>query len=225
MASSRLPGPIGFTPASTDRNRTRSGWFPSWPGNLAKANRAQDAGQVTVASTWIDFDIDKLGATVKHDAVAGTAIRLASVDESDSGYARIEFATLEQASIAATRLLASPALATQLRERSGSGSNQLIDWTTQQLHVEALKVLWRQRTPVVVSIEPPAPPTAPPRPAPAWTPPPAPAPAYATFPPDFDAEAVAQALVDAARDGIPFCEECKNAAADSRIDLQFGTIQ
>ncbi|MDE2145281.1 MAG: hypothetical protein KGJ24_01185 [Burkholderiales bacterium] len=39
------------------------------------------------------------------------------------------------------------------------------------------------------------------------------APAETTFGADVDAEAMAQALVQAAQDGVPFCEECARAAA------------
>jgi hypothetical protein len=39
-----------------------------------------------------------------------------------------------------------------------------------------------------------------------------PTPGYSTFPPGLDALAVAQVLKDAARDGVPFCEECMKSA-------------
>jgi hypothetical protein len=204
LASSRLPGPIG----------------------VAAATRTKYSGRTATTGSWVDFDVGTLAATVEPASRVNTSIRLADAVESDSGYHRIEFATLEQTRIAATRLLANGTLATQLRERSGIAGVKLIDWTAQQLHVDALKVLWRQRRAAAVAVEPPAP-AAKPRPTPAWAPPPAPAPApaYSTFPPDLDAAAVAQALADAARDGVPFCEECMKAAPAASVEQPSGSVQ
>lgn len=141
----------------------------------------------------------------------------------DGGYRRIAFRSSEQAAAAAQKLLANDALRLQLQALSGLRRNEVPDWTASQLLAEALRILWRPRLPLIVSAAPPPPASpSPVRAAPA----PAPAaPAYTTFPPDLDAVAVAQSLISAAQDGVPFCEECQKARAAARADAGASAIQ
>ena len=58
---------------------------------------------------------------------------------------------------------------------------------------------------------PPAPSSAPPRATPVEAPPPV----ETTFASDLDVAAMVAVLVQAAQDGVPFCEECARAAAEA----------
>jgi len=86
---------------------------------------------------------------------------------------------------------------------------RLLIGATQQLQLRRL-----------VSAEPPVPPPPPPPPAaasaprsaPAAAPPPA---VETTFGSELDVQAMVAVLVQAAQDGVPFCEECARAAAEA----------
>ena len=145
---------------------------------------------------------------------------LASGTDDDRGYRRIVFRTPEQAAAAAQKLLADDALRPQLRDLSGLAADEVEEWMARQLFAETLRILWRPRAKLVISeARPPPAPPPPVRAAPA----PAPAtPAYSTFPPDLDAIAVSISLISAAKDGVPFCEECQKARAAAREDSAAG---
>jgi hypothetical protein len=66
--------------------------------------------------------------------------------------------------------------------------------------------------PAAALAPPPPPPAAAPSPRPQAAPP-APAPVESTFEVDLDVAAMEAVLVQAAQDGVPFCEECAKAAA------------
>lgn len=61
---------------------------------------------------------------------------------------------------------------------------------------------------------PPAPSPPPPRVAPVAAPPPV----ETTFGPDLDVAAMVTVLVQAAQDGVPFCEQCAKAAAKRQVE-------
>lgn len=83
---------------------------------------------------------------------------------------------------------------------------RLLIGATQQLQMRRL-----------VSAEPPAPapPPPPPASAPRSAPAAAPPPAETTFGSELDVQAMVAVLVQAAQDGVPFCEECARAAAEA----------
>ena len=139
-------------------------------------------------------------------------IRLARAGEWDADARRLEFATADDARKAVLRLLEEPAVDARLHAMCGLTGGPLITWTSQQLHAGTLKLLWRKRARVAyATAAATAPATPPPRSRPSRPPPSTPSPQYSTFPPDLDAAAVAAVLKDAARDGVPFCEECRKA--------------
>lgn len=139
---------------------------------------------------------------------------IARAEESDAGYRRLEFPTPEASREIAARLAEQRAAAVQLVALSGLSGDRLTEWAARQFYEGGLKILWRRRERFTLSEAPAA--AAPP--APRRTPSPAspsqPSPVYSTFPPGLDALAVAQVLKNAARDGVPFCEECMKAQTE-----------
>jgi hypothetical protein len=211
MATSRQPGPRGIGLSRMGGVRRASdgrGLFVPGAMGFSTAARSPDDRTAYTGSAW--FELDAIG--VGPDAL----FMLAAGPGGDGGYRRIEFRSAEQATAAARKLLAKEVLRVQLQEQSGERLDQLPEWTARQLLAQTLHLLWRPRLPLIVSAA--APPAAPPSPVRA-APAPAPAaPAYSTFPPDLDAAAVAQSLISAAQDGVPFCEECQKARAAARAD-------
>lgn len=214
MATSRQPGPRGTGwPGARDVRAGIPGRGLYAPGAVGTmpAVRWPDETKAFNGSEWFELDAMGVGA----DAL----FMLAVGPGSDGGYRRIAFRSAEQSATAARKLLAKDALRQQLQELSGLRRDDLPQWTASQLLAEALRILWRPRLPLIVCAAPqpaaPAPVRAAPAPAPA-------APAYSTFPPDLDAIAVAQSLIIAAQDGVPFCEECQKARAAARADAGVG---
>jgi hypothetical protein len=141
-------------------------------------------------------------------------VRIARSRESDAGDRRLAFATPEAAVECARRLAEHPGAVAQLRELGGIAGVRLATSTAAELRAGTLKILWRRREPIAIGATPAAPPPSQaPRRTVAPSSPTPPTPEYSTFPPGLDALAVAQVLKDAARDGVPFCEECMKAQA------------
>lgn len=139
-------------------------------------------------------------------------MRIARAGEDDAGYRRLEVANGGAARELAERLAEHSAAARTLADLSGVSGIRLAAWTAEELQAGRLKILWRKRTQLVIGVTPAAAPAAPRRtPTPVSSSPPTPQ--YSTFPPDIDAAAIARVLQDAARDGVPFCEECMKAQA------------
>jgi hypothetical protein len=163
-------------------------------------------------------------------------VRIAAADESDAGFRRIVFTTREAARKAAVLLAEHPVAVKQLRDLGHATGSRLVAWTIEELYAGRLKLLSRIRrlgSATAPAASPPPPPSSrlrtPASPAaemrdrrPAPTLPAAEAPAYSTFPQDLDAAAVAQSLVAAASDGIPFCEECMKAAKVAPASASIG---
>jgi hypothetical protein len=132
--------------------------------------------------------------------------------ESDAGYRQLVFETPDEAREAASRLADHSAAARQLIGLSGVDGIRLIAWTAERLEAGDLKILWRRRERITIAQAPVAATPPAPRRTAAPAKPSAPTPAYSTFPAGIDAAAIAQILKDAAKDGVPFCEECMKAA-------------
>jgi len=121
---------------------------------------------------------------------------------------------------ASTSLLRAAALAlTDGSDLSRVDSHTLVDQLAAALAdgrlrdnrgADSLKLL--RLIPAAAPAPPPPPPAAAPSPRPQAAPP-APAPVESTFDAGLDVAAMVAVLVQAAQDGVPFCEECARAAA------------
>jgi len=223
LASSRQPGPVGTAVPDAISAGTLVRRAPTLPGSVGlSAFDAPDAeralrGRPEVSTTggWIPFEPESPESGEPANEQSRGLVIIARAAESDAGYRRLEFATPEAAREIAARLAENRTAAAQLSALGGASGNRLADWAARQFHEGGLKVLWRQRERFTLSAAPAA--AAPP--APRRTPSPAspslPTTEYSTFPPGLDALAVAQVLRDAARDGVPFCEECMKARAET----------
>jgi len=199
---------------------TLARFAPVFPGPVAAvAANANDhawlsaTASATATGGWIALELGSPAPDGRRVAEATGLVRIARASEDDAGYRRLEVATRDEARKLAERLAEHPAVARALADLSGVSAIRLAAWTAEELQAGRLKILWRRRTKLVVGATPaeaPAP-VAPRRtPAPISSSPPTPH--YSTFPPDVDAAAIARALQDAAKDGVPFCEECMKAA-------------
>jgi hypothetical protein len=154
-------------------------------------------------------------------ATSRAHVRVARSSESDAGYERLSFQSTDAALIAARRLLDHAAAAAHLRGLLNLTGARLVSATADRLVSGELKILWRRREP---GVRPAA--AAPSRPPPPTARPIAPASRPAavdsTFPPNLDADAVAQSLKNAAANGVPFCEECTKTQA-ARTTAAAGT--
>jgi hypothetical protein len=190
-----LPGPVAVMAASADDR--------AWMAAAASA---------TATGGWIALELGSSAADGRPVAEATGLVRIARASEDDAGYRRLQIANGDQARELAERLVEHPAAARTLAGLSGVSGIRLAAWTAEELQAGRLKILWRRRTQLVVGAAPAAAPVAPRRsPAPVSSSPPTPQ--YSTFPPDVDAAAIARVLQGAARDGVPFCEECMKAQA------------
>lgn len=162
---------------------------------------------------WIWLKLEDLDSGRPPLSQTRGLVRIARSRESDAGDRRLVFTTRETADECARRLAEHPGAVAQLRELGGIAGVQLPTWTAAELDTGSLKILWRRRQPIVIGATPAAPrPSQAPRRTVAPSSPTPPTPEYSTFPPGLDALAVAQVLKDAAKDGVPFCEECMKAA-------------
>jgi len=197
-----FPGPIGtVTEGAHGTSRGRH----SEPLAIARA---------PTSGRWIALNLEDLDSGRPPLAQSRGLVRIARSNDSDAGDRRLVFATREAADECSRRLAGHPGAFAQLRELGGIAGVGLTSWTAAELRAGTLKILWRRREPIVVGATPaaPPPPQAPRRTV-APSSPAAPTPEYSTFPPGLDALAVAQVLKDAAKDGVPFCEECMKAQA------------
>lgn len=221
MASSRKPGPVGMSAPEATFSGTLARSAPPIPGPVsAIAVSAHDdawmpaAAPATATGGWIALELGSPAPEGRPDAEAPGVVRIACASEDDAGYRRLEINTLVEAREFAARLAEHPAAARTLAGLSGVSGMRLAAWTAEELQAGRLKILWRKRTQLVLGATPAA--TSAPV-APRRTPAPVsssgPTPQYSTFPPDADAAAIARVLQDAARDGVPFCEECMKAQA------------
>jgi hypothetical protein len=211
VAANRHPGSIGTSLQSAGPAGTAGRGCAFRPGPLDAWARAPAAASTRGFGAWVELKLVDLSTNKGRPAQTGTLVRLARASESESRYLRVVLSTPESTKNAAEQLIANRELAVQLREVSGIAGTKLIEWTAQQLLAGEIHVVWRPRTPLVISVEAPPPPAKASPPPRAAAPAP-PSPAYTTFPPDLDAALVAQSLIDAAKDGVPFCEECVEAA-------------
>jgi hypothetical protein len=191
-----LPGPVGSVVSSTDYD-----------------GRAVNGTTGALATgEWIPLDLESADADGQPPAQPRRSIRIVHADASATGSRHLMFMTQDEARKAAALLAGHPAAASQLRRLGGATGVFLAAWTAQRLTAGTLKVLWQTRELTAVTVAPPpVPMQAPARRTVAPASPSAPTPQESTFPPDFDAAAVARSLKDAAADGIPFCEECMKA--------------
>lgn len=221
MASSRQPGPVGMSASEATFSGTLARSAPGLPGPVAvMAASAGDrawmaaAASVTATGGWIALKLGNPAPDGRPVAEEAKLVRIARASEDDAGYRRLEVATRDVARELAERLAEHPAAARTLAELSGVSGMRLAAWTAEELQAGRLKILWRKRTQLVVGAIPAAAPApVAPRRTPAPAAPSQPTTQYSTFPPDADAAAIAGVLQDAARDGVPFCEECMKAAA------------
>ena len=219
MASSRQPGPVGMSASEATFSGTLARSAPALPGPVAVMAASADdrawmaaAASATATGGWIALELGSSAADGRPVAEATGLVRIARASEDDAGYRRLQIANGDQARELAERLAEHPAAARTLAGLSGVSGIRLAAWTAEELQAGRLKILWRRRTQLVVGAAPAAAPVAPRRsPAPVSSSPPTPQ--YSTFPPDVDAAAIARVLQDAARDGVPFCEECMKAQA------------
>jgi len=221
MASSRKPGPVGMSASDAIFSGTLARSAPSFPGPVADvAVSAHDrlwmpaAAPATTTGGWIALDLGSAAPEGRPVADSAGVVLIARASEDDAGYRRLEVATHDVARELAERLAEHPAAARTLADLSGVSGIRLAAWTAEELQAGRLKILWRKRTQLVLGAIPAAaPPPVTPRRTPAPAAPSLPTPQYSTFPPDADAAAIARVLQDAARDGVPFCEECMKAQA------------
>jgi len=219
MASSRQPGPVGMSASEATFSGTLARSAPALPGPVAVMAASADdrawmaaAASATATGGWIALELGSSAADGRPVAEATGLVRIARASEDDAGYRRLQIANGDQARELAERLVEHPAAARTLAGLSGVSGIRLAAWTAEELQAGRLKILWRRRTQLVVGAAPAAAPVAPRRsPAPVSSSPPTPQ--YSTFPPDVDAAAIARVLQGAARDGVPFCEECMKAQA------------
>ena len=228
MASSRQPGPVGMSASEATFSGTLARSAPALPGPVAVMAASADdrawmaaAASATATGGWIALELGSSAADGRPVAEATGLVRIARASEDDAGYRRLQIANGDQARELAERLVEHPAAARTLAGLSGVSGIRLAAWTAEELQAGRLKILWRRRTQLVVGAAPAAAPVAPRRsPAPVSSSPPTPQ--YSTFPPDVDAAAIARVLQGAARDGVPFCEECMKAQA-ARDGVASGT--
>ena len=219
MASSRQPGPVGMSASEATFSGTLARSAPALPGPVAVMAASADdrawaaaAASATGTGGWIALELGSSAADGRPVAEASGLVRIARASEDDAGYRRLQIANGDQARELAERLVEHPAAARTLAGLSGVSGTRLAAWTAEELQAGRLKILWRKRTKLVVGATPTAAPVTPRRsPAPVSSSPPTPQ--YSTFPPDVDAAAIARVLQGAARDGVPFCEECMKAQA------------
>ena len=219
MASSRQPGPVGMSASEATFSGTLARSAPALPGPVAVMAASADdrawmaaAASATATGGWIALELESPAPDGRPVAEATGLVRIARASEDDAGYRRLEVSNDGKAREMAERLVEHPAAARTLAGLSGVSGIRLAAWTAEELQAGRLKILWRRRTQLVVGAAPAAAPVAPRRsPAPVSSSPPTPQ--YSTFPPDVDAAAIARVLQGAARDGVPFCEECMKAQA------------
>jgi hypothetical protein len=231
LASSRTPGPVGIAirdlgelRAHGRRALTLAGAVdPGACGDVSNGAASGEAGPQPQVATWVALDLGDGSSDDAANSGASRLVRIASAGETEAGCQRVPVDRRDDAERIAALLAGHHLLAPQLRRFRGRVGPPPVDWTVDQLVSGQLKVLWRFRQPLVVGTTPHAAPNvAPPPPRAAWTPPaPAATPVDSTFPPDLDAAAIASVLADAARDGVPFCEECMKAA-QARSDAGAG---
>jgi hypothetical protein len=192
-----FPGPVTVMAASVDDR--------AWMAAAASA---------TATGGWIALEPGSPAPDGRRVAEATGLVRIARASEDDGGYRRLVVTNGGEARELAERLAKHPAAARALADLSGVSAIRLAAWTAEELHAGRLRILWRKRTQLVVGATPAAAPApVAPRRTPAPVAPSQPTPQYSTFPPEADAAAIAGVLQDAARDGVPFCEECMKAAA------------
>jgi hypothetical protein len=227
VATRRTTRPLGASGASALSVGTLDGCFPSYPGPVSSiafdaygqpcksAPAAADSerrGGKSDNGAWIPLDLKEPASNKATSATSRALVRIALAAASDAGYERLAFKGKDEARTAAVRLVDHPVAASILRALLGYTGPRLVTVTTERLLSGELKILWRRREP---GVRPAA--AAPARPPPPTSRPIAPASRPAavdsTFPPDLDADAVAQSLKNAAADGVPFCEECMKAQA------------
>jgi hypothetical protein len=160
---------------------------------------------------WIAIDLNEGLHGVDATEARFGLVRIVHAREPDRGHIVLVFETAAALRAATAKLAEHPEGYAALRAMSGLAGPGLAAWLTERLESDRLKILWRRRSPLVIARAPPEPPPPPVQRRAAA--PSTPSPEYTTFPPDFDAAAVAAILQQAAQDGVPFCEECMKARA------------
>lgn len=213
MASLRRPGPLGDEIDGLLESGTLARARPTRPGVIEShallADTRLHRTTSVAAQFWIAIDLTE--GLPEPDTAAGDTglVRIVDARALDHGNVRLSFESTPVRRDAVAKLVEHTESSAVLRAMSGLAGDALADWLTERLAAGDLKILWRRRAPLIIAEAAPAPPP-PPAPRRMATAAP-PAPAYTTFPPDFDALAVAESLRAAAQDGVPFCEECMKA--------------
>jgi hypothetical protein len=229
LATRRTARPLGTVVVESLHGGTLDGCDPSWPGPVGYPRCNQYAGEREhaaahvrlgdggeragqgVASAWITFDLHSLPTGESLPARARGALRIVHGDSRDVAVYRVlQLASIDAATMVASRLADHPASCSSLRELSARMGAAQVDWVARQLVTGELKILWRLREPATRP-QAAAPERAAPTPRAVARPASAPTPVDQTFPPDLDVPAIAQSLKNAAADGVPFCEECTKA--------------
>jgi hypothetical protein len=225
MAASRTPGPVDFNSANEFAGELPRcatsvpgpvGWY------LPTGYRSRPVSAPPAISGWFRLALSLAGSSPQTSEESTTIVRITLGSQSDFGGRRLVFKTREEAAAAAVRLTKHPFASAELRQLSGVNDHQLAVWTSVQLYVGGLKILVRDESGGSVAA-----PVSTRRASPRRSPLPPPrnaarssrqSPAYSTFPADFDAGLVAEQLKQAAKEGVPFCEECMKAREAQHSD-------
>lgn len=217
MAGQRTPGATGLRSAGLASDRgvlARSP--PAQPGVVAGADSldhaADGSARHSAEAGWVRAKLPMPPDVGAPDPGLTVLVRLVPGRHAGGGYPALRLTSSDSARKLAVSLLQLPEFAPAFTDWNLVGG-PLVDVVARRLLSGELAVQWRRRERIIVR-EPEAARPAPARaPTPVWSAPAAPsAPDYSTFPPELDAAAIAQTLVAAARDGVPFCEECRKAA-------------
>lgn len=213
MATCRMPGPTQrgvLAPLARRGVHAPHSLLRPGPVGGARASAGSPANESRRGTPWVLADVSAFTAKQRPPAGMPTMVRIAHVDEPEGAHARLQFDSVAAVEQALQALLEHRGLIEPFKQNGPAGP-ALIGWLAGRVQAGEYRIVWRPLRFLTLA-ERETPPQPRPAPAPVWVAPPPKAPDYSTFPPELDAAAMASVLMQAAADGVPFCEECQKAA-------------